>query len=255
MSRNSRILILPILCAFAGDAGAQLVVNPAQTITHQLYVQPIIARQGAAEGGATAEFFGNALQQAEIESYIDVIWAQAGIDVIFLDPVYYESSFAYDGHPSDYSSEVRPMTDMTPMFLTGPLHPSPTVLNMFLLDVVPGFSKQGSNTVNGLSYLDENGIAIYVGENLLTWSGGMESIASVVSHEIGHSLGVNHIVESGNLMEVGHTGHRISSAQVATIFTDDPGIDGYDLLVPVPEPSTGVLGWAAFGLAVLRRRR
>jgi hypothetical protein len=175
--------------------------------------------------------------------------------VTFLEPIYYESSFAYNGHPENYSSSSRPMTDMSPMFTGGPIHPDPTVLNMFFLDVVPGFSKQGGFTANGLSYLDQNGVAIFVGSGLLGWSEGMQGIAAVVAHEIGHSLGIDHLIESQNLMEEGHTGHRISSAQVATIFSDGPGIDGFDMLVPVPEPGTGVLGIAALGLVLFRRRR
>lgn len=241
------------LCLAAGEAGAQLTLNPAQPITHQLLVQPIIARQAASEGGATATYFGGVA--LEIESQVDAIWAQAGIDVTFLDPIYYESSFAYNGYPADYSSTMRPESDMSPMFTTGPIHADPTVLNMFFLDVVPGYTKNGINTVNGLSYLDRNGVAVYVGENLLTWPQGIEAVSTVVSHEIGHSLGLDHIVEGQNLMEVGHTGQRISSAQVATIFTDDIGIDGYDLLVAVPEPSAGFLTFATLGIFLARRRR
>jgi len=245
-----------VLSLAAFEAKAQLTLNPARPITHYLYVQPIIAMQAESEGGATATFFGNNVQKAEIESYVDQMWAQAGIDVTFLDAVYYESSFAYDGHPADYSGAVRPMSDMTPMFTTGPVHTDPRVLNIFFLNVVPGFSQQGPNTANGLSFLDRNGVGIYIGENLLGWPGGMQALSSVVAHEIGHSLGVDHLVESGNLMEEGHTGHRINSAQIATIFTDDPGaIDGYDMLVPVPEPTSGILMVAAFGLSVIRRRR
>ena len=144
---------------------------------------------------------------------------------------------------------------MTPMFSTGPVSTDPSVLNMFFLGIVPGFSAQGEYTANGLSFLDRNGVALYVGEGLLTWPEGMQAAASVVAHEIGHSLGVDHLVEAQNLMEVGHNGHRINSAQVATIFTNDTGLDGYDLLVPVPEPSAGILIVAAFGLSAIRRRR
>ncbi|HVJ46969.1 MAG TPA: PEP-CTERM sorting domain-containing protein [Luteolibacter sp.] len=243
-----------VLSLAACDAGAQLLVNPALPITHTLYVQPIVARQ-TSFGGETATFFGDSLQQAEIEGYVDLIWAQAGINVTFLAPVFYDNDFAYDGAPADYSSSPRPESDMTPMFTTGPVSTDPTVLNMFFLGIVPGFTAQGDLTANGLSFLDRNGVAIYIGETLLGWDLGRQAAASVVAHEIGHSLGVNHLVESQNLMEVGHTGHRINSAQVTTIFTDNLGIDGYDLLVPVPEPSAGILFVAAFGLCAIRRRR
>ena len=61
-------------------------------------------------------------------------------------------------------------------------------------------------------------LRLYVtGQNLLTFDGGIQAIATVVAHEIGHNLGLDHLVESENLMEASvGGGQRISEAQIAT---------------------------------------
>lgn len=235
-----------------------LVVNPAMEIMHQLRVQPIIVSQAASEGGAAATFFGNAEQQAEIEGYVDTIWAQAGIDVVFLAPTTYVSSFAYDGYPEDHTYSYRPTVDLSRIVAEGPVSQDPTVLNLFFVEVVPGYPYTSGYSVNGLAFVDGNGVAMFVGSELLTFTAGLQGIAKVVAHEIGHNLGLDHLAEGGNLMQEADAeerGERISAAQIATIFTNDAGPDGFELLVPVPEPSSGFLGLVTLALAVSRRRR
>lgn len=254
----SRFLPLLLAPLAIGMAQGALILNGASSITHNLRVQPIIVQQAGAQGGATATYFGNSTQRGSIEGYVDAIWAQAGIDVTFLTPTSYVSSFAYNGYPTDYSSTARPTVDLNTIVSNGPVHSDPTVLNMFFVEVVPGFPFTSLNTSNGLAFLDANGVAMYVGSNLLGFTAGLEVIASVVSHEIGHNLGLDHIVETENLMQAGgspNQGERISAAQKATIFTDNVGTDGFNLLVAIPEPTTGVLGVVALGLTLVRRRR
>lgn len=257
----SRTFCRPLVAALslaACGADAQLLLNPAQPIGYELRVQPILTRQASAEGGNTATFFGDAGQQLEIEGYVDTIWAQLGIDVTFLAPIVYESSFAYDGFPGDYSAGLRPESDMSSIFTSGPASPDPSVLNVFFVEIVPGFSQSGEYTANGLSFLDRNGVAVFVGDGLLTFTGGREVIAKVVAHEIGHSLGLPHLVEAQNLMQQEgspNAGHRLSAAQLSTILTDDFGNDGHDFLVAIPEPSVGGICLALWGMFCVRRRR
>ena len=240
-----------------------LIVNPAQPITHIVQVQPIIVQQAPAEGGASATFFGTAAQQAIIEGHVDTIWAQAGVDIEFLPATTYVDSFAFNGHPTDYSATARPTSHLSTINSgagTPPRSSNSAVLNMFFVDIVPGFSFTSENTANGLAFVDSNGVAQFVGDNLLTFELGREVIASVVAHEIGHNLGLSHIVEAENLLQEGgapNQGERINAAQIAAIFTDNAGLDGFELLqpAPVPEPSSTLFGLLAVAFLGMRRRR
>ncbi len=244
-----------------GSASAAVIVNAPIAITHFVEVQPIQVMQGSAEGGATATFFGNTTQQAAIELYIDTIWAQVGVDIRFLPPVTYVSSFAYNGSPTNYTSVPRPTNDLNVINSSAgspPKSTNPAVLNMFFVDIVPGFTFTTENTANGLAYVDGNGVTQFVGDNLLTFTAGREVIGIVVAHEIGHNLGLPHLVEAENLMQEGgapNPGARLSSAQRGLILTDNPGADGFALLQPIPEPGSLLTTLLALTGLLARRRR
>jgi Metallo-peptidase family M12B Reprolysin-like/PEP-CTERM motif len=234
---------------------ATLIVNPAQPITHIVNVQLIQVADDA--GASPATVLGDASQRATIEGLVDDIWAQAGIDIAFQPGVVsYDDSFALTG-----TSSPRPTSDLTQIVLDANaagnvLDPDPLVLDVFFVEVVPGFSFTSDNTANGLAYVGANGIAMFTGSSLLTFQTGREAVASVLAHEIGHNLGLSHVVEDENLMQAGgspNLGERLDATQISTALSSAYST----LIVPVPEPSPALL--LAVGLALLafrsRRRR
>jgi hypothetical protein len=211
---------LAILFATAGLAkavSAAPIVNPAQPITKHVEVQLI---QTALDNGTSpATVFGNAAQQAVIEAEIDQIWAQAGMDVIFLPTITrYNNTFAFQGTSG---TGTRPQNDLNTIVANagaaGILNSDPQVIDMFLLNVVPGFSPLNENTAAGLSYVAGNGVTGFVGDSLLTFGAGLDVVSAVFAHELGHNLGLDHTATGGpNLMSPNGTTQQLDSSQIAT---------------------------------------
>jgi hypothetical protein len=198
-------------------ASAALIVNPALPITQRVDVQII---QTSLDGGLLpATVLGNATQQATIEAGIDKIWAQAGIDIEFLPTITpYANTFAYKG-----SLAPRPSSDLGAILSNatsaGKLNPDPNVLNMFFVEVAPGYGVLNQNTAAGIAMIGNNGMALYTGESLLTFANGRDVIAGVVAHEIGHNLGLTHTASGGaNLMAPSGTTEQLTSQQIATVL-------------------------------------
>jgi hypothetical protein len=239
--------------ALGQSLSAALILNSAQPITERVNVNVIAVADNA--GANPAPLFGSASEQASIFSLVDQIWAQAGIDVEFsFRAGTYNNTFALTGTTGN--NNPRPTGDLSTIRSNaasagGVLSPDPNTINLFMVRIVPGFSQTSDNTSNGLAFLNANGIALWAGPNLPGFLGGREVIASVLAHEIGHNLGLDHIVEAENLLQAGgssNPGQRLNSTQISTARASA-------FSVPIPEPTT----YAAVGLVVtlvmLRSRR
>jgi hypothetical protein len=251
---------LTILVATSGTAAnADPIVNPALPIVERVNVAIIQVQDDL--GMNAAPLFGTAGQTASIFAKIDQIWAQAGIDVEFIsfrtvataNP--YNSTFALTGTAGN--NNPRPTGDLATIVANatpGFIHPDPNTLNLFVTRIVPGFSQTSDNTSNGLAFLGGNGITFWAGPNLPAFGGGEDVIASVLAHEIGHNLGLAHIVEAQNLMQEGgspNPGERLNAAQIAISIASP-----FSVIIAVPEANSfaavglfgalaGVWGWAS----------
>lgn len=241
--QDPRILFAGFI--MVSPAMAEVTVNPAIPLTHRVQIQPIRVHTTT---GEVAPTFGSASTETYIKNQINRIWAQAGVRIDWLPVNEYTDDFTYDGWPANYSTNARPEDDLGTLVDDAPVPPKSSngiVINLFFCGIVPGFPQTTNNTSNGLAFVDSNGISAWVGPELLTFTAGMDVVASVLAHEIGHNLGLNHTANNGdNLMSPGGTSDRLTSTQRTTVFTNNSGTDGFDFLQALAAPDN-YSQWAA----------
>jgi hypothetical protein len=205
-----------VVCLAPVAAQAAIIVNAARPITHRVTVQLI--ETALNNGTSPATVFGNASQRASIEAGIDTIWAQAGIDIAFLPGVVrYNNTFAYQGTSG---TDVRPQSDLNAILNNasttgGILNSNPLIINLFMVNVVPGYKPLGVNIAAGLARIAANGISAFADDNLLNFQNGLDAISNVIAHEIGHNLGLNHAATGGaNLMSPQGTSAQLTTTQM-----------------------------------------
>ncbi len=240
--------LFPLLALTAG-AQATLVVNAPQPITKSFLVQ--IVDTAADNGSNVAPLFGTPTQQQAIFDDVNLIWAQAGIQVQFeFYGSTWNNTFANSGDVGN--NNPRPGSDINQITSTAALalHLDSKANQLFMLQIVPSFSQQSTNVTVGFSFTGNNGMTFYAGSSLPGSTAGQEAIASVLAHEIGRNFSLTtDTTDSQNLMNPAFTspaGDYLTSSQISQAR-------GSSFLTSVPEPS--VAACLAGGLILVSYRR
>lgn len=193
-----------------------LSVENVLTSDRQITIRPVILSNS--NGSNSAEFFGNDSQEAEVKMLIDEIFAQADIDVVFEQERRWNNSFANVGNSG---GGVRPTSDLQTIVQNGDAggfgSSDSRVIDVYFVEVAPGFDDLGENFVNGLAFISASGVGLHVGDNLAGSQAGREIIARVFAHEVGHNLGLEHVDGPNNLMSEQNGNTALTQAQVNEI--------------------------------------
>ena len=169
------------------------------TADQRVIVRPIVVSNS--NGSNTAEFFGNDTQEEQTKMLIDEIFAQADIDIEWENERTWNDTFINIGNAGN---GTRPSTDLQTIVESGDAagrgSPNNLIIDMYFVEITPGFMELADNFVNGIAFISAPGVAVHVGDTTVNSNAGREIIARVVSHEIAHNLGLSHIDGPNNLM-------------------------------------------------------
>lgn len=174
-------------------------------------VRPIVVSNN--NGSNSAEFFGNASQEAAIMREVDAIFAGSNIDIQWQATRNWRNTFANVG-----DGPTRPSSDLTTIVREGDVagvgSPNPLVIDMYFVEVSAGFGNTNEFTANGVAYVGANGITMHTGDNLPPLAQGRALVARVAAHEIAHNLGLRHVDDGPNLM---NDGRELTLSQIWTM--------------------------------------
>jgi hypothetical protein len=194
------------------------VRDAVSEIEERVLIQPIIVSN--TNGSNTAKFFGNATQEAEIKRLIDETFYQARVDLVWRSAQTWNNTFANIGRGG-----TRPVEDLTTIkdngIAAGVASADPLTINLYLVEVAPGTNDAtvSENSVNGIAFINNNGVTLHIGDNLIDFEEGRKSIARVTAHEIAHNFGLTHVADTKNLLTSGSvTNDKLTPAQSATII-------------------------------------
>ena len=205
------------------ETPSDLVRAPLPSATEVVYIQPVLVAD--TDGRNKTVFFGSPAQELDIKDRIDEIFAQAGVDVEFLTNSHWGDSFINFGadsrtgfglngeRPEDHLDQIVDRGNST-----GFGNRDDDVLDVYFVDRVPGFEFVESYVANGLAFVGANGVAMHIGENLVTSASGREIIAEVFAHEIAHNLGLFHHDDGDNLLSADGSEHELTDLQISTII-------------------------------------
>lgn len=218
---EDRVLSLEEFAFGDGVRSASETLNPsvnppAGNVREVVFIQPIVASNS--DGSNQAEFFGTAGQEVDIKNRIDEIFAQADIDIEFLPTRQVNDTFINVGNGSGQrvSSDLDRIIDNGDARGVG--HSNANVIDLYFVERVPGFDDVGNSVANGLAFVGSPGSAIHVGDNLVDFSSGRQTIAEVTAHEIGHNLGLSHVNIQNNLLATTGSGSDLTDSQINTIL-------------------------------------